>query len=296
MDTDTNTTLSGFDEIFADGSFHLRSWRDLLNRATKDLSADCEAICPFGFEVFDDKRFLSRDLKRFYILLRVLPEDAGSSDEIAFEFIDELRHRLAAQAPLFYQSVGIWRANRVTLPGRSGELSRGIDGMRMVNVLCRITRKPALEDYGRYVIAAVDGILDRTLGEAASFEQSTRARRRLFQLFQILDRSFHQVFFTKLTTQRLHPRALYENELLDFQRGRENQPVTHEEIESLNHVVLPALRNLSALLKTPLSPEDPVQELQVADCYSDHFLKLRGSTMRIARLVDFIESSYRSYV
>jgi len=268
----------------------------MLDLAAQGVTADCEAICPFGFEMFNDKRFLARDLQRLYILLRVLPDDGGSSDDIAFEFINRLKQQLAIQSPSFLQSVGIWRANRVTLSGITEENAWTTDRMRMVNVLCRITREPALVDYGQYVIAALDGILNRTLGEAESFERSTRARRRLFQLFQMLDRSFHHTFNTTLSTQMLHPRALYENELRDFQQGRENQPVTTEELESLNHVVLPALKKLSALLKTPLSATDEIEELPIADCYSNRILNLRGSKMRIARLVDFIESSYREYV
>jgi hypothetical protein len=279
-------------EFVSNRTFRLRRWREVLDRVAAEVSENCQAICPFGFEVLGDPKFLRGDLTRFYVLLKIAPGDAGISDALGLEFATSLYSELAEWAPDFARSVQLVRCNRSTCMTGQGDPAVPV---RMINVLCRVTRDPPLTDYGKYVVAAIDGILTGELGEAHWFERSTRARRRLFQLFQMIDFVFHAVHSTELAGGKLPGSLVYREELKDFMVGRENQPVRPEERMALEEIVRPKLRELSIRLRAPVNDADRIVRETVGDCYADRVLTINASTGMMTPMIDFIARTYTQF-
>lgn len=64
-------------------SFNINLWRKALDKAAAQTTAitniGINVITPFGFEVFQDKRFLNKPLRRFYCYLGSLAAIADPS-------------------------------------------------------------------------------------------------------------------------------------------------------------------------------------------------------------------------
>lgn len=278
-------------ELVRDGTFELAAWSGLLSRAARQTHAGAEAISPFGFELGGDRSFLRRDLSRFYVLLRLDPGVAARQRELAVDFLRALRRDLKRNSPEFARSVGVWRANRANI-----ELVAGCAEapLRMVNVLSRVTDDSALGDYADYLVCCARGILDGRLGEAAAFETSTRARRRLFQLVEMIGEACELALGTAPVGRFPHHR-LYADELAAFARGHENQPIVEVERELLRDWALPALARLAAAIETPESPSDTIVRLAVADLYSPARLTCTASRAGHRRLRRVVAATYRDF-
>lgn len=278
-------------ELVRAGELDLAAWDGLLARAARRTHPSAEAICPFGFELGSDRSMLRPELTRFYVLLRLAPELADREAATALAFLRHLRSDLEGKAPRFAGSVGVWRCNRVTLEqhGRSG-----VAPLRMINVLSRVTPESALADYAHYLIAATRGILDGRVGEAAAFERSTRARRRLFQLVEMIGNACEKALGSA-PVGAFPCYGIYREELIDFASGRENRPVTAVERELLADWALPALRRLAALIESPDSATDAPRRLETVDQYSGSPLSCSVSTAKSLRLRRVVEKTYHDF-
>lgn len=276
-------------ELVRGGELDLAAWGGFLARAARRAHPGAEAICPFGFELAADRSFLARDLTRFYVVLRLPPEAAEREATTALDFLRHLRRDLELGAPRFTRTVGVWRCNRVSLELGAGA---GSEPLRMINVLSRVTPESALADYAGYLVAAARGILDGAVGEAAAFERSTRARRRLFQLVEMIGKAC-ELALGSAPVGSFPCYEIYCRELVGFAGGRENQPIEEVERELLRDWALPALRRLATLMESPDSPSDTVRRVEAVDQYSGAALSCSVSAAKVLRLRAVIEKTYR---
>ena len=277
------------DELEVNGAFDLRTWRRTLQRAAECV--DAEAICPFGFEILGQAGFLRGPLDRLYVLLRLHPRLAAETDALARKFIGELSAALREFAPKFSA-----RLSLIRLDGRNISATPPPDvAPKMLNVRTRISSEPAIVDYARYVVAAVDGILSGELGEATAFATAPRARRRVFQLFQMVDYLAARCFGTPRCAVAVPDQHRYAGEVSGMIAGDMLGEVSDAEAAIYSAVVRPKLETLQRVWRSLNGPGDILEEWAVPDMFTDGSIRVRVSRQRTAALVEFIARTYAAF-
>ena len=277
------------DELEVNGAFDLRAWRRTLQRAAECVNA--ETICPFGFEILGQAGFLRGPLDRLYVLLRLPPRLAAEADARARKFIGELSAALRKSAPKFSA-----RLSLIRLDGRNISAMPPPDATpKMLNVRTRISSEPAIVDYARYVVAAVDGILSGELGEAAVFATVPRSRRRVFQLFQMVDYLAERCFGVPHSTAKLPETQRYAGEVTGMIAGDMLGEASDAEAAIYSEVVRPKLETLQRVWRSLNGPGDILEEWAVPDMFTDGSIRVCVSRQRAASLAQFIARTYAAF-
>jgi hypothetical protein len=165
--------------------FDIGRWRSVINRAATDVTATLhkpvDVICPFGFEVFRNRRFLLKTLRRFYCYLGSQDASPQTASRIEMLFADALRDRLeqewreiASEFVVYKTRSGIRHTTRPDMHYSKND--------RMISISCQASND-ILFDYATYIVCAVKAICNGTLPEAKDFDHSQAARNRIFQLY-----------------------------------------------------------------------------------------------------------------
>jgi hypothetical protein len=272
------------------GRFQYRAWADLLGESAAGLVG--EAICPFGFEVFRDPTFAAVVPRRFYVLVAPRPGWAGDADELAEQCLDRIRALVARRDPTFAESFAVLRWNGKWTKRLRGEGYACRPTDRLLSVQVREGAGSALEDYARYLVCVLGGVERRTLGELVRFESDTRARRRFFQLFAMLD---HLV--ARVAPAVGPPSSVYglgqPEEFQQFYDGHLVTPPLPAELELLKRVALPRLEALLAAVRP--RPDAPSLRLEARDLYTPARLQVDVDADLGAALVTEAKASLAAF-
>src|SRR5690606_8774997 len=118
-----------------------------------------EIISPFGFELMQDQRFLSGNLRRFYCYIGI-PEASGESPQrYAREFDQVLSAYLALHHPDFHSRIVIKAIqDQFLLLKPSGYQCQHDD--ILIDIQTRVIDSTLLDDYANYIICSLSSILE----------------------------------------------------------------------------------------------------------------------------------------
>lgn len=262
-------------------------FRDCFRHAAISVDARLDGICPFGFELSPSFPIPEAAPRRLYAWLHLPPALSNDTDRITERYVYETVEALTAFDAGLGNSLKLLRWNRKHTVDLGGEAADA----RMLNVLARpSTSQSAIEDYGLYLIGACAS-LDGALGERLRFAHDTRARRRLFQLYEICRLLAEELAGKASTTSFPSARnlmKLYADEFEQFRQGNWHSPPTGEEAEWLKRYVQPIAPWFRARLCDGAAP----LHCAVADAYLDQTLTFNASAAAIEALQATIETTY----
>lgn len=174
-------------------SFCNISWRNLLADVCKKIDKNnlgLQVISPFGFELLEDRKFLSKSLKRLYCYIGIPNQNESSCTlpgMISKIFAEQLMasiHTIGINpsdiAILVIQDQFILRRE---INFQCGQLDKLID------IQTRIISDNIVHDYANYIICTVDSICSKK-EEPQHFFENKRHRCRTYQLYIMLENIF----------------------------------------------------------------------------------------------------------
>jgi hypothetical protein len=228
-------------KLICDGRFMVSRWRLLLTRPLRAISTAHDATCPFGFEITGDTTWLSRGLRRFYILLGGTFQ-TSSVDDFTRTYCERLLGAIQLSDPSFFDRIALARYNRkhdIPLKG-TGYLANPTDVL--INILALNDARGSLAVYADYLISFLSCLEEAVHGEFEYFHAHTRVRRRLCQLYlisgQLSDFLHLNTLFPPLPAEW---GGLYSSEFQEFYSGQRASSPTDLELEILNDIIKPTL-------------------------------------------------------
>ncbi len=170
-------------------------WRQIITEACKItdqyFKVGLEIISPFGFEVLEDKKFLSNKLRRFYCYIGAPYQSNVDKNEVVSLFKQVLFSHLESIESRMLEDIVIVIQNE------------HLDKLRPDNYLCKLTdklidiqfrpvTKDILSDYANYTITTLDGILSNK-GESGCYKTNKMRRWRLYQLYIMQEQLFGEL-------------------------------------------------------------------------------------------------------
>jgi hypothetical protein len=281
--------------VVRQGRFLYAEWDRLVRAAAAAVPEIADATCPFGFEVFRDDTFRAIVPRRFYVLAAPAAGWHGDADLLARRYLEALRDLVGPCDRSFAESFVLLRWNgRQSLRLRGDSYScQPTD--RLLSVQIRPGAASAVDDYARYMVCVLGGVKRGALGELARFERDTRARRRFFQLFAMLDHLVARVVPTVGP-----PLSLYlldqPREFQEFYDGVTSSAPSAEERAMLEDVVLVRFAQLFAAVQPRAGGPDQQALFRTKDFYSDAELEVEIDARIGADLVREVISSLRDFV
>lgn len=173
--------------------FNNRKWRAMINEICLSLdpmTRSVHAISPFGFELTQDKKYLSGNLKRFYFYIGIVDKNFFDLD-VAKKFVD-----------LFFQRVkkeNFFNINDVVLKIEQDKFIKLRDDNykckysdKLVDVQCRYVDTSIMDYYCDYVICCLSAI-NENKDEPKEFQTNKRFRVRTYQLYVMLESLFGNI-------------------------------------------------------------------------------------------------------
>jgi hypothetical protein len=277
-----------FQELDKDGSFDLRKFRAYLDVAARRTNPAMQAICPFGFELFGDNSYLRKELDRIYVLIRFPPDQQNS--DISLRFVELLCLLLKTNAPHFFGSIGLVRLDKQNLLRPNNDMST-----RILNVRTRGTTISALDDYAYYIMASTDGILSSQLGESAAFESTPRARRRVYQLFRMVEYLVDKCFGLESSRIVLPPPNSSLCEIHDLLADTAINPYSSQDMIVFRDRLIPRLLDIQIILRSPWDGVVDSLNYKIRDLYTDNFIEARLNQSRALTMKDYIVNSYHAF-
>jgi len=284
------------------GEFNLQLWRQLLADAAKGIDTDntnIEVINPFGFEVTGDRKFLQRNLRRFYCYFGSANKFEKPPTELAIKLFDNFYKLLLQTDPDFASKIALLivesDSNFKKLLKDNNYQPSNTDKIFVIEH--RIFEEDLLTDYANYLISTLWGFHNKTLPELARFSESQSVRYRIFQLHLILENIFGSTIEALNTNEKILLDKIYNMKGVDISyyfKGKETQLPTNEDTILLDLV---SYRTEKMILKIF---ERNCQEGEIvtikSKCYnSNHFLTFSMNESAYHSAARKIKSHYNSF-
>ena len=278
----------GFQELDKDGSFDLHKFRAYLDEAARLTNPATQAICPFGFELFGDPSYLRKELDRIYLLIQ-FPQNEQDSD-VSLRFVELFCLLLKSNAPHFFESIGLVRLDKHNLLVPNNAMAN-----RILNVRTRAATMSALDDYAYYIIASTDGILSSQLGESAAFESTPRARRRVYQLFRMVEYLVDKCFGVESSSLVLPSPNSSLSEIHDLLADASTNLHSLQDMAVFRNRLIPRLLDIQTILRSPWNSVVDSLSYEVRDLYTDRVIDVRLNKSRALAMKEYIVNSYHDF-
>lgn len=175
--------------------FNNTLWREILNSAGHNLLPDnipLTIISPWGFEVTNDKKYLTKHLRRFYSYVGVPPHLKGiiNKTALAKKYANNILTKLNAISPqLVSDFVILFEHDQLNHLEPQNYICKPND--KLLDIQIRFT-DDILDDYATYIISSLDEI-DLGIGEAKNHQTNQKARWRMYQLYVMHENIFHHL-------------------------------------------------------------------------------------------------------
>ncbi|GHE10344.1 hypothetical protein [Streptomyces alanosinicus] len=164
----------------SDGAFNIAAWREIVTRAAASTDPRIQAICPFGFEVTNDARFIRRNLNRFYVYLGI-PPNLNPSAAWSVAFAEHLGKIVSECAPDY------WGAAHCSPENERLPLGHGY---RSVDIRSIPASGDLLEMYAQFICTVPIAIADEICIKPGMFDSEGTCR-----YFYQLSVMFHHLHF-----------------------------------------------------------------------------------------------------
>jgi hypothetical protein len=189
--------------------FNNQLWRTILLETSTIVSAHypfkLDVISPFGFELLERKRYLSGQLRRFYIYIGV-PEQANvNKEKLTEHFKTILVEKLKRIETNFLDHLIVSVENeKIKRFKENNYICKDHD--KLIDFQIRsVNSGDVLSDYANYVIATLHGI-HHNKGETRQFETLQICRWRLYQIYIM-----QEALFGYLLPMTKHQKALFSH-------------------------------------------------------------------------------------
>ena len=275
------------------GYFRVSVWRRLLDAAALATSSDCDAICPFGFELSGDVGWLKRPINRFYVLVGSDFATPLQAKTICGKFAEQLMDQLLVADQDLHRRIAfirVCRTQNIELKG-SGHIPSDSDSL--LSVIPLRNKRGALAAYTDYLISLA-ACTTFCHGEFVYFDRHPRARRRLIQLTYMVGWIGESLGLrlptAKDATSLTH---LYATELQDFYAGNRMQPPNDAEVSFLRNVALPTFKTVRRYLHDRIELHPYTFETE--DLFTGKRISATLNAVDYERLVEKLMKTYLSH-
>ena len=235
--------------------FNNSIWRNSINEAYKQLNYEglLNIISPFGFEVLNNKKYLSGNLRKFYVYIGITQSNETNTNEIASKFRENLFNILQIDMPEFLMDiVAIIENQTVTTVNTDNYQCKPVDKLIDIQVRQLSKGEDILTDYANYLICTINAILEQK-GEAQLIEVNPIMRSRMFQLYLMIETIFKQ-YLPQLSHQEkllFQSAPKYISNKIDafFDEKLTKKYATEHELRVYENLVLPRLKKLKQVIK-----------------------------------------------
>lgn len=231
------------------GPFNNRRWRQILREVCDNFifsPLKLGVISPFGFELLEDKRYLSRHLRRFYAYIGAPRSHAFDKDAITKNFKEALFQKLAREEPLLLKDVVIVVENEhLTLLKEEKYICQPTD--KLLDIQCRAVETDILTDYSEYLMATLSGLYEEK-GEGKAFRTNMMWRWRFYQLYIMQEHLFGHLLPVMSLRERQYYHTLFtltSNKIYLFYEPEEmSTPPTAKEKDIIQALIKPRIARL----------------------------------------------------
>lgn len=279
--------------------FNNRFWREILaqvaNLVSDELETKIEAISPFGFEVSQNKQFLSGQLRRFYCYLGVGKYSTYSKEYIATRFYENLYDYLTVLNTRILDDIVIVIFNQeMHLLNPKQYQCHSQD--KLLDVQVREINHDLLTDYANYLITSMTGLHDKKI-ESTYFNENIRYRWRTYQLYVI-----HEYLFGYLLPPMTSEQASLFKKLFTLISNAIN--IFYHPEEMYIHASQDEMRIYEILINQRISQmilavnHDRIDSIKISTqaYHYDQTLTLEINHSIYEKAIDFIKKSYRNFV
>ncbi len=274
------------------GYFRASLWQSLLTKAA--LATGCyDAVCPFGFELSGDNKWLSRPLYRFYVLVGGDIPPLPEGNKIGRPFARHVMDLLSKTDPEFFNKFAFIRVNRTLNFRLKGPDYVATETDALLGVLTLSDKRGALHAYADYFISLLASP-DFSHGEFTFFDRFPRVRRRLIQL------TYMAIWLAEsLALPLTLPKPpgtysqLYKTEIRDFYSGDFSKPPNDDEVTFFEITAKPVFNAFRAYLHGR-SAEQPYS-FEVDDLFSGRRISATLSHFDYEQLYNFVTQSYLNF-
>ena len=281
MTWDTSLTLPT-------GHFNLKLWRTFLREVAEGIGPHMEVICPFGFEVSENRAFLKEKIRNFFLYFGI-PADSSVPSRVWFsEFVEVFLCVANRTFPNLSASIN-------TINGMGESRQNMSNGDVFIYAKFRSPNTPLLDEYSEFLLASIGGISNGQIKAIRKFPVDPMSRRYLFQLTMIHEFLFHTGKLGPDENERLKNaiRALHGSEAMKLSRNGSFPNIEEERLKE--EVVLPYFAYLTRLVGTLQNNRDEVVSLVVKDFHGHEDLTVNISRAVLSAKKSEIIRSYREF-
>lgn len=169
-------------------------WRKILDDTCTIVDTDnlgLQVISPFGFELLEDKTYLSHRLRRFYAYIGVNKHLKLNKQKIISHFRKILFKKLSIVSPQMWNDIVIViESDKIIKLKNDNYICKPTD--KLIDIQLRVVDTDILTDYANYIITTLAG-LHLEKGEGGAFRTNLIWRWRLYQLYIIQEQLFSQL-------------------------------------------------------------------------------------------------------
>lgn len=169
-------------------AFDNSAWRQSISPIVRSIHHELDVITPFGFELLENKKYLSSRLKKFYFYIGVKDKSISTND-VAHIFSEKLLSFLETKNSPFLSrhiAIKIEQSKFIKLRAHHSEISRDD---KLIDIQCRYVETSILDDYCNYVICCLSAI-QNGCDEIKEFHRNKRFRSRSYQLYVMMEALF----------------------------------------------------------------------------------------------------------
>lgn len=278
------------------------SWRKLLNEVCKEIDLDnigLQIISPFGFELFEKKIFLHKNLKRLYCYIGIPANNIfGEINllKLSQDFSIKLMS-LLNRINISTNDIAILvTQDKFFLKHSKNYKCKSSD--KLIDIQVRVVDEDILTDYGKYIICTIDGMLSKK-DEPGHFYKNKRHRCRTYQLYLMLEQIFGYLLpsltvFQKEKMSRLF--SLIDNSIQMFYDPSEISIRANDfDMHILNTLIVPRVTLISERIKN----FDQVNKLMVIKSDSYHVpgqLEIAINEAIYSNAINKIKRTYLNFI
>lgn len=191
--------------------FNNQLWRKLLSEVCKEIDINhvgLDVISPFGFELLEDKSFLSHKLRRFYAYIGAprhlnLDQEKMTSQfkQVFFEKLKYIKTRMLDDIVIVIEN---HKLNKLCQEGYQCKLTD-----KLIDIQFRPVDTDILTDYANYTVATLDGV-HHEKGEGKEFRTNKMWRWRLYQLYIMQEQLFGSLLPPMTINEHKNYKAIFE--------------------------------------------------------------------------------------
>lgn len=173
-------------------TFCNETWRNFVANVCKQIDKNnlgLQIISPFGFELLEDKIFLSKSIKRLYCYIGVPANRKLDCDkfEISKIFSDQLLASIHQIGMNSSEVAILVLQEKFFMLHECNYLCSTSD--KLIDIQTKVISNDILHDYANYIICTVDSICSKK-EEPGHFIENKRHRCRTYQLYIMLEKIF----------------------------------------------------------------------------------------------------------